>query len=93
MLYYDGISAGYIPNGIEAIVAMLAASSIGAIWSSTSPEFGVTVSNCFCQHTLFYGTAQSMGQGRSHNGVVSCQRCGLIALSLGGLNSLIRRVT
>ncbi|KAK2141163.1 hypothetical protein LSH36_1150g00018 [Paralvinella palmiformis] len=33
---------GYIPNGLEALAAMLAASSIGAIWSSTSPEFGVT---------------------------------------------------
>ena len=34
---------GYIPNGIEAIEAMLAAASIGAIWSSTSPDFGITV--------------------------------------------------
>ena len=35
---------GYIPNGVEAVAAMLAAASIGAIWSSTSPEFGVAVS-------------------------------------------------
>lgn len=28
---------------MEAITAMLAAASIGAIWSSTSPEFGATV--------------------------------------------------
>jgi acetoacetyl-CoA synthetase len=33
--------AGYLPNGIEAIVAMLATSSLGAIWSSCSPDFGV----------------------------------------------------
>ena len=33
---------GYLPNCPEAIVAMLAASSIGAIWSSCSPDFGVT---------------------------------------------------
>lgn len=33
--------AGYLPNGVEAIVAMLAASSLGAIWSSCSPDFGV----------------------------------------------------
>ncbi|MBS1105623.1 MAG: acsA2 [Deltaproteobacteria bacterium] len=33
--------AGYLPNGIEAIVAMLAAASLGAIWSSCSPDFGV----------------------------------------------------
>ncbi|KAI9279063.1 acetoacetate-CoA ligase [Umbelopsis sp. AD052] len=34
--------AAYIPNCPEAIIAMLAASSIGAVWSSTSPDFGTT---------------------------------------------------
>jgi acetoacetyl-CoA synthetase len=33
--------AGYLPNMPETIMAMLAASSIGAIWSSCSPDFGV----------------------------------------------------
>ncbi len=33
--------AGYMPNRIETIVAMLASTSIGAIWSSCSPDFGV----------------------------------------------------
>lgn len=33
---------GYISNCIEAVEAMLAAASLGAIWSSTSPDFGVT---------------------------------------------------
>ena len=33
--------AGYISNIPEAIIAMLATSSIGAIWSSASPDFGV----------------------------------------------------
>jgi acetoacetyl-CoA synthetase len=33
--------AGYLPNIPEAIVAALAAASIGAIWSSCSPDFGV----------------------------------------------------
>jgi acetoacetyl-CoA synthetase len=33
--------AGYLPNMPEAIVAMLAATSIGAVWSSCSPDFGV----------------------------------------------------
>ena len=33
--------AGYVPNMPEAIIAMLAASSIGAVWSSCSPDFGV----------------------------------------------------
>uniref|UniRef100_A0A8C6WX63 Acetoacetyl-CoA synthetase n=1 Tax=Neogobius melanostomus TaxID=47308 RepID=A0A8C6WX63_9GOBI len=31
----------YLPNGIHAVEAMLAAASIGAIWSSTSVDFGV----------------------------------------------------
>jgi acetoacetyl-CoA synthetase len=31
----------YIPNLPEAIIAMLAASSLGAVWSSCSPDFGV----------------------------------------------------
>ena len=32
--------AAYLPNGIEAIVALLATASIGAIWSACSPDFG-----------------------------------------------------
>lgn len=33
--------AGFMPNVIETVVAMLAATSIGAIWSSCSPDFGI----------------------------------------------------
>jgi acetoacetyl-CoA synthetase len=33
--------AGYIPNMPEAVTGMLAATSVGAIWSSCSPDFGV----------------------------------------------------
>ena len=32
---------GFIPNIPEAVIAMLATSTIGAIWSSASPDFGV----------------------------------------------------
>ncbi len=32
--------AGYLPNLSEAVVAMLGAASLGAIWSSCSPDFG-----------------------------------------------------
>jgi len=32
--------AGYLPNMPETIVAMLATASLGAIWSSCSPDFG-----------------------------------------------------
>ncbi|NQV07801.1 acetoacetate--CoA ligase [bacterium] len=42
-----GVTAGdrvaaLLPNGLEAVVGMLAASAIGAIWSSCSPDFGPT---------------------------------------------------
>ena len=33
--------AAYLPNVPEAIVAMLAAASLGAVWCSCSPDFGV----------------------------------------------------
>ncbi len=33
--------AGYLPNLPEAVTGMLATSSLGAIWSSCSPDFGV----------------------------------------------------
>ncbi|SVD15850.1 uncharacterized protein METZ01_LOCUS368704, partial [marine metagenome] len=32
---------GYLPNLPEAVIAMLAATSLGAVWSSCSPDFGV----------------------------------------------------
>ena len=42
----DGIQkgdrvGGYLPNIPEAVIAMLAATSLGAAWSSCSPDFGV----------------------------------------------------
>lgn len=33
--------AGFMPNIPETVVAMLAAASLGAVWSSCSPDFGV----------------------------------------------------
>src|SRR4051812_45153132 len=41
----DGVAAGdrvagYLPNMPEAVIAMLAAASLGAVWSSCSPDFG-----------------------------------------------------
>ncbi len=43
----EGISAGdrvaaYMPNIPETVIGMLAATSLGAVWSSCSPEFGVS---------------------------------------------------
>jgi acetoacetyl-CoA synthetase len=34
--------AALLPNGLEALVAVLATASLGAIWSSCSPDFGPT---------------------------------------------------
>jgi acetoacetyl-CoA synthetase len=33
--------AGYVPNAPEASIAMLAATAIGGVWSSCSPDFGI----------------------------------------------------
>ncbi len=33
--------AGFVPNMPQAIIAMLATTSLGAIWSSCSPDFGI----------------------------------------------------
>ena len=32
--------AGFLPNGPSAVIGMLAATSLGAVWSSCSPDFG-----------------------------------------------------
>ena len=36
-------AAGYLPNCVLAVEAMLATSLLGAVWSSASPDFGVSV--------------------------------------------------
>ena len=41
---------GYLPNSSLAVEAMLATASMGAVWSSTSPDFGVTVSSANYTH-------------------------------------------
>ena len=33
--------AGLLPNGPHAVIALLAAASLGAVWSSCSPDFGL----------------------------------------------------
>lgn len=57
--------AGYVPNTPDTLIAMLASTSIGAIWSSCSPDFGVrgvvdrfgqiTPKILFCADGYFYG--------------------------------------
>lgn len=73
-------SAGYLPNSVHAVEAMLAAASIGAIWSSASADFGVKVSpgphqrgrfrapraSWACGHRRAAFCEVSAGKGRAH---------------------------
>ncbi|XP_015276338.1 PREDICTED: acetoacetyl-CoA synthetase [Gekko japonicus] len=61
---------GYLPNGIHAVEAMLAAASIGAIWSATSPDFGVNgVLDRFSQiqPKLIFSVEAVIYNGKKHN--------------------------
>uniref|UniRef100_A0A672HU72 Acetoacetyl-CoA synthetase n=1 Tax=Salarias fasciatus TaxID=181472 RepID=A0A672HU72_SALFA len=61
---------GYLPNGVHAVEAMLAAASIGAIWSSTSVDFGVNgVLDRFSQiqPKLIFSVAAVVYNGKTHD--------------------------
>ena len=62
--------AGYLPNMPEALVAMLASASIGAVWSSCSPDFGVQgVVNRFGQIAprVLFGVDGYFFNGKRHD--------------------------
>ncbi|PID78694.1 acetoacetate--CoA ligase [bacterium DOLZORAL124_64_63] len=81
--------AAFLPNLPEAIIAMLGAASLGAVWSSCSPDFGVQgVLDRFrqiqprvlvCADGYYYG-------GRRHD---SLETAGLIAESLPDLHQVV----
>ncbi|XP_022453469.1 acetoacetyl-CoA synthetase isoform X3 [Delphinapterus leucas] len=61
---------GYLPNSAHAVEAMLAATSVGAIWSSTSPDFGVNgVLDRFSQiqPKLIFSVEAVVYNGREHD--------------------------
>ncbi|XP_040467204.1 acetoacetyl-CoA synthetase-like [Falco naumanni] len=63
-------AASYLPNSIHAVEAMLAAASIGAIWSSTSPDFGINgVLDRFSQiqPKLIFSVEAVIYNGKEHN--------------------------
>ncbi|KAF3851386.1 hypothetical protein F7725_013158 [Dissostichus mawsoni] len=63
-------AASYLPNGIHAVEGMLAAASIGAIWSSTSVDFGVNgVLDRFSQiqPKLIFSVAAVVYNGKTHD--------------------------
>ncbi|KAG0255077.1 hypothetical protein DFQ27_006471 [Actinomortierella ambigua] len=81
--------AGYIANCVEAVIAMLAAASIGAIWSSTSPDFGtVGVLDRFAQirPKLLFSVNAVVYNGRPHDHV------GKLKTVLEGLDGMVEKV-
>ncbi|XP_028621782.1 acetoacetyl-CoA synthetase [Grammomys surdaster] len=68
---------GYLPNSAHAVEAMLAAASIGAIWSSTSPDFGVNgVLDRFSQiqPKLIFSVEAVIYNGKEHGHLEKLQR-------------------
>nr|XP_015099252.1 acetoacetyl-CoA synthetase isoform X2 [Vicugna pacos] len=68
---------GYLPNSAYAVEAMLAAVSIGAIWSSTSPDFGVNgVLDRFSQiqPKLIFSVEAVVYNGKEHGHMEKLQR-------------------
>ena len=62
--------AGYLPNIPEAVIAMLATTSIGAVWSSCSPDFGTQgVLERFGQikPKIFFAAEGYYYNGKSHD--------------------------
>ncbi|OCU01999.1 acetoacetyl-CoA synthetase [Xenopus laevis] len=61
---------GYLPNCIQTVEATLAAASIGAIWSATSPDFGVNgVLDRFSQiqPKLIFSVESVVYNGKEHS--------------------------
>ncbi|KAJ2829127.1 hypothetical protein IWW50_001023 [Coemansia erecta] len=81
--------AGYVPNVAETVVAFLAAASIGAIWSSTSTDFGTTaVLDRFAQiePKLLFSTDATGYNGKIHSHV---NKLATIAQGLPSAKSVI----
>jgi acetoacetyl-CoA synthetase len=80
---------GFLPNCPEAVIAMLATTSLGAIWSSCSPDFGVAgVLDRFAQITP---TILFAVDGYRYNGRVIDLRARIAAIrsSLTSLRSVV----
>jgi len=81
--------AGFLPNGAETVVAMLATASVGGVWSACSPDFGI------------HGLVDRLGQigpkvlfatdGYSYNGkaIDSLPTAASLVAQLPGLEALV----
>ncbi|WP_025771822.1 acetoacetate--CoA ligase [Thioalkalivibrio sp. HK1] len=81
--------AGYLPNMPETVIAMLACASIGAIWSSCSPDFGAQgVVDRFgqIQPRLLFAADGYLYAGKHHDCI---ERLGEIARALPGLERIV----
>ena len=81
--------AGFLPNVPETIVAMLAAAALGAVWSSTSPDFGFQgVMDRFGQigPKVLIGTDGYSYNGKRHN---SLERLAQIAEQIPSIEKIV----
>ncbi len=81
--------AGFMPNIVETVVAMLATASIGAIWSSCSPDFGINgVMDRFGQIApkLLFSTDGYYYNGKS---IDTLQRTAQIASRIPSIDSVV----
>lgn len=79
----------YMPNVPETIVAMLAVTAIGAVWSSAAPEFGVkTVADRFAQiePKLMFAADGYRFAGRDFSRIAEIEQ---IAGALPGLQTVV----
>ena len=61
-----------MPNIPESVIAMLATASIGAIWSSSSPDFGIkSVTDRFSQiePKFIFSASAYLYNGKSFNSI------------------------
>ena len=68
--------AGFLPNIPEAIIATLATASIGAIWSSSSPDFGIkSVTDRFSQikPKIIFSASAYLYNGKSYSSIEKLQ--------------------
>jgi acetoacetyl-CoA synthetase len=81
--------AGFLPNSPEAVIGLLATASLGAIWSSCSPDFGVrAVTDRFTQ---IEPTVLLAADGYPYGGTVRDRR-DVVAEVAGALPGLSRTV-
>jgi acetoacetyl-CoA synthetase len=83
------VVAGFLPNGPEALIAMLATAHLGGVWTSVSPEFGAAASIERFGQTgarVLLATTSCHYAGRDHD----CrERVAQIAAGLPNLEALV----